>query len=659
MTSATLAYTGRDARGLMRYLRNPLPSGRLGQYILSVSLVAGVALVYALNNIPYDRLLVLGLLAAMAFILEWAPIKLRKTPLQGSSVSMSAAVAFAALLLLGVSGSVFANLGSALAYSAKEKRPFYKRLFTSATLVNSSALSGLVYMLAGGRAPISFGLSDFVAAGLAAGVYFLVNATLISGAVSLASGKPFRTLLANWKWLFLQMLTILAIGAVMALISASNQGITVFIAVPVLLVFPWYSIYFYVEKSAVIADAHEQLSKANAELAAANHSLDQKLTELRALHEIGLSLNSAQSLPSIFEQIINSVLSLVGADAAAIYLVDPHTRGLRFAAHTGLGADYVQAGQLALDGAALRALEEGRILLLDQEHNTPAMLSTPAAKAGLQSVAFLPFSVSGETVGGMDVSFRSEHTFTADDVSVLKVLAEQAAVAIQNARLMDQVHQSYLSTISALAAAVEAKDPYTRGHSEVVRQLAVDTGRQLGLPAADLELLNLSALFHDIGKIGIPDSLLHKPDRLTDEEWTLMRQHPLIGERILSKIPALANIPAIVRHHHERADGRGYPDGISAKENMLAAVISICDAYQAMVSDRTYRKALTHAAAVEELRRCAGTQFVPEIVEAFLNAVEYQHGLSLMNHSLEPLVMKAKVGTNAGGNGHVHATVTA
>jgi diguanylate cyclase (GGDEF)-like protein len=179
--------------------------------------------------------------------------------------------------------------------------------------------------------------------------------------------------------------------------------------------------------------------------------------------------------------------------------------------------------------------------------------------------------------------------------------------------------QAYRAVVRSLAAALEARDGYTGEHSDAVHALSVAVARKLGLYPREIAEVEAVALLHDVGKIGIPDHILHKSGPLTAEEWVLMREHPVIGERILRPLPGLSDVATAVRHEHERWDGRGYPDGLSGEDIPLASrIVLTCDAYNALVSDRPYRKRLGDATAEAELRRCAGTQFDPRVVEALL-----------------------------------------
>ena len=188
-----------------------------------------------------------------------------------------------------------------------------------------------------------------------------------------------------------------------------------------------------------------------------------------------------------------------------------------------------------------------------------------------------------------------------------------------------QQEESYVATIGALAATLDAKDRYTEAHSRETAELAVNVGRRLGLQGDDLRLLEYGALLHDIGKIGIPGYILQKPGPLTPEEFAIMREHPVIGERILASVPFLAPLGPIVRAEHERWNGTGYPDGLKGEEIPIEArIIHACDAFHAMASDRSYRKALPLADIVAEFRKETGHQFDPRVVDVMLQLIEQE-----------------------------------
>jgi putative nucleotidyltransferase with HDIG domain len=193
----------------------------------------------------------------------------------------------------------------------------------------------------------------------------------------------------------------------------------------------------------------------------------------------------------------------------------------------------------------------------------------------------------------------------------------QLATAIESAGLVETVRKRHLETIAALARSMEAKDYYTGGHTERVSEVAVALAERLGYTGAELDAVEIGALLHDIGKIGIPERILHKPGPLDDEEWKVMKEHPVISEYILSEVDLHPTVLQVARSSHERMDGKGYPDGLAGEAIPLPArIVLVADAFDALTSDRPYRSARTVSAAMEELRAHAGTQFCPQVISA-------------------------------------------
>jgi diguanylate cyclase (GGDEF)-like protein/putative nucleotidyltransferase with HDIG domain len=194
----------------------------------------------------------------------------------------------------------------------------------------------------------------------------------------------------------------------------------------------------------------------------------------------------------------------------------------------------------------------------------------------------------------------------------------QVALASEQ-RALENAPRGPREAVEALAVALTERDRYTGEHSEAVIEMSAAVARNLGLRDAEVERIRSAALLHDIGKVAIPDEILHKPGPLTDREWVLMREHPVIGERILSVLPGMSGVARIVRHEHERWDGGGYPDGLAGEEIPLGSrIIIAADTYHAITSDRPYRAGRSHAEAIEELTRCAGTQFDPNVTAALV-----------------------------------------
>jgi diguanylate cyclase (GGDEF)-like protein/putative nucleotidyltransferase with HDIG domain len=239
------------------------------------------------------------------------------------------------------------------------------------------------------------------------------------------------------------------------------------------------------------------------------------------------------------------------------------------------------------------------------------------------SAAHVPLKARGRLVGVLSSQSYSSDAFDDEDIVVLQSLANLVATAFENAEHLQQMRELYLASVKALAAAVDARDPYTRSHSARVAALARTVAEELRLGPDDLRRVQLGALLHDIGKIGIPDAILNKPGPLTQDEWVLMRTHPAVGASILAAVEPLRDLVPIVRAHHERYDGNGYPERLSGDAIPIEAhIVAAADAFEVIVSRRAYKQAQTVEFACAELERCRGTQFHPDVVDAFLRVVE-------------------------------------
>jgi diguanylate cyclase (GGDEF)-like protein len=267
-------------------------------------------------------------------------------------------------------------------------------------------------------------------------------------------------------------------------------------------------------------------------------------------------------------------------------------------------------------GASYLAVAEGHPVLI----NAPERESPPVGElriAAIRSELAVPVFVGSELWGAITLQSSMADAFETDDAQLLKRVADHVASALRTAELSRTLEQTYLGTAAALAATLEAKDLYTADHARLIADRAVELGRALQLDDGELRDLRYGALFHDIGKIAIPDAILNKPGALDEAEMSVIREHPLVGERILAPVAFLSGIRRIVRHDHERWDGAGYPDGLRGDEIPLGArIVFVVDAFHAMTSDRPYRKAMTRNRARQELRRHAGTQFDPHVVRA-------------------------------------------
>ena len=288
----------------------------------------------------------------------------------------------------------------------------------------------------------------------------------------------------------------------------------------------------------------------------------------------------------------------------------------------------LQAGPAAvytldsIDGAAAPAVSaamSGMAWLGVAAFATAGLVSVWTARSLARPIDTLSRSLSDMTRHG-SLDSALEATGSSIEVDALARTFNSMMESVSAAEL--ETRGAYLGAIRALALALDARDPYTAGHSERVSAISVATGRQMGLPADQLDILRLGALLHDIGKIGISDNVLRKTTALTPDEYELIKEHPSFGARILRTVPFLTEHLPIVELHHERPDGRGYPHGLTAEETpLLARIVHVADAFDAMTSARAYRPALEFADATRELWRCAGTQFDAEVVQGLVQAL--------------------------------------
>ena len=237
-----------------------------------------------------------------------------------------------------------------------------------------------------------------------------------------------------------------------------------------------------------------------------------------------------------------------------------------------------------------------------------------------------PLVSGGNLVGVLVLGYRGRPEPTPESLVRLRKIADQSAIALSRSRLLTELSQNDLGTLTALARTVDTNSPWTAGHSERVTSLAMEIGREMGLPPHDIDLLHRGGLLHDIGKIGVPPSILDKPGKLTEEEFAVIRRHPSKGAMILEPIPNLRKAIPIVSQHHERYNGEGYPDGLSGESISLhARILAVADVSDALVSDRPYRPGWSWEKVLEYTRDNAGTQFDPVVVEAFFR-IEAQKG---------------------------------
>jgi len=272
---------------------------------------------------------------------------------------------------------------------------------------------------------------------------------------------------------------------------------------------------------------------------------------------------------------------------------------------------------------------------VSEAHLSPFIPPDRLEDTGVKSVLLVPISSRDHLLGIMGLFYDKERDeLDGEDLNLVSAIAGQAAVAMDNASLYEDLEMSYFSTVKALARAIEVKDPYTYGHSERVTEYAMVIGKKLDLSEWDLRNLKYAAALHDIGKLGIAGHILNKPGALSEDEFVHIKTHPQMGDSIMEPVSFLKEPRAIILHHHERWDGKGYPEGLKGKKIPLGArILAVADSFEAMMSDRPYRKALDLQDAIKEIEDNAGTQFDPLVVTAFIDALDEDAGQLVISSS--------------------------
>jgi putative nucleotidyltransferase with HDIG domain len=350
--------------------------------------------------------------------------------------------------------------------------------------------------------------------------------------------------------------------------------------------------------------------------------LTRRVDESTTLYEMSRALGSTLDLDSLVDATLDAALRSFSVDSGYLVLRDPNSSELKLRAWRGT-ADPEPDERAVRASMSEWVVRQGRPLIFNPPKQQGDAQNVDAITGALAAVC-VPLHSSEGVIGAIAVGSRdpSAH-FNGDDVRLLSTIANHLTISIGNTELFASLQDAYLATVRSLAAAVDAKEPYMRGHSERVAQLARATAERMELSHQQCTALEMAAYLHDIGKIGISGQILRKPGPLDADETLTMRHHPLIGANILRPVAFPWPIAPVVRHHHEHYDGTGYPAGLRGEEiPILARVLTVCDAYEAMTADRPYRKSLSAEGAVAELRRCAGTDFDPHVVEGLIGVLE-------------------------------------
>ncbi len=382
------------------------------------------------------------------------------------------------------------------------------------------------------------------------------------------------------------------------------------------------------------------------------------------LYELSKMLNSNLDTKAVVRGAMEAIVSLVNAEVGSLLLVDKEKKELFFEVALGDSEKTLKEIRLKFgQGIAGWVAQEKKPIIVNDTSKDERFYKKADEKTGFitRNILCVPVLSRNEVIGVMQALNKKEGVFTPfdktagpemspqpeanagtkpqntqtagknsyrtgfskRDLKLLTSLTDQVAIALENASLHEELKRTFVEVVESLAEAIEKRDPYTGGHTKRVVQYSLMIADEIHLDGEERDRLKMGALLHDVGKIGIDDSVLRKPAKLDEIEFEKMKAHPSIGADILGKIPQIKNIIPGILHHHEWYNGKGYPDGLSGSTlPEIARIISIADTYDAMTTDRPYRKGLTHDFAIAELKKFSGTQFDPRFVDAFIKAFE-------------------------------------
>ncbi len=356
-----------------------------------------------------------------------------------------------------------------------------------------------------------------------------------------------------------------------------------------------------------------------------NETRQQELETLSVIHSTIMAGNNETEL---LREITHRVAELTGAKLCSLVVSDPASGERPYAAHGFEKEDFLRLlpnGAPHGEGVSGWAILHHRIATSNNVLEDPRYdsLRAFAQAMGYRSAAAAPLEFDEGVAAALVICYERERQFAPDELTRLERLARQTELAIRSVRQRESLSRFAFDTALALTEAIESRDPYTGGHCHRLAEHAFHIANKLALPQHEIEIVRMGAALHDVGKIVVPDAILKKPDKLTPDEFAIVKQHCYSGGQICKRVPFLTDVYPIVYHHHERWDGQGYPDGLRGESTPQAArIVAVADAYDAMTTDRPYRQTMPREAAIEILKDGAGSQWDPTVVRVFLEIIQ-------------------------------------
>ena len=379
-----------------------------------------------------------------------------------------------------------------------------------------------------------------------------------------------------------------------------------------------------------------------------NNEMAGKIEELNIINRILSDFNAMRESQDVFSRLVNTAVDIIQADVSHFYLLSDSEdlNPFSIAAAGPLVYDKpASCEQLMSEVEPLPGQNNGngkiRKLLVDAMADDQPLLIANNVKYSdflpdsIRSYMLVPLKIKAKTLGFLSAAlYAGERRFGEKDLYYLSFMMRKAEAAIENLALYENIYSNLLATLYAFVKAIEARDPYTKQHSSRVTLLAMELAKSIGCTPEEQEILHVAGMLHDIGKIGIRDEILLKPGRLNNEEYRIIQQHPVIGADIMDHLGLWSREKIIVRSHHERFDGTGYPDSLFGEQiPMLARILSVADVYDAIASDRAYRRRMEESQILDIMYSGSGTQFDPEIVNVFRQLYESGSIMALLDEA--------------------------
>ncbi len=360
------------------------------------------------------------------------------------------------------------------------------------------------------------------------------------------------------------------------------------------------------------------------ERAKINEATSTMINELSAVSYIGNVILSTLRLDDVLNLISKSVCEIMDAKGATLRLLDIRKQELELCVSYGLSSKLAgEEKKRDFTATEKQVIKTHQIIEITDPEKSEYKEFNQLMNEGVKSLVCIPLLAKNKVIGILTLYFRYKKVLSENDKKIMTIFTSHTAIAVENTRLFKSWKEMYINVIKSFATALDEKDNYTKGHSDQVLKYATDIALEMKLQESDVELLQYSSILHDIGKIGVSDQILRKPDKLTKEEYEIIKKHPVIGSNIIGNIEEFKEVANIIKHHHEAYGGNGYPGGLKKEEiPLLSRIIAVVDSFEAMTSNRTYRKAMSHTEALKQLELNKNIQFDPKIVDIFKKVLQ-------------------------------------